>query len=50
MTKATLVTKVALASSHEMTAFFDMTLRLSLQTVDRLANLFTLALCSRSHR
>ena len=29
MAKATLVTKVALASSHEMTAFFDMTLRLS---------------------
>ncbi len=29
MTKATLGTKVALASSHEMTAFFDMTLRLS---------------------
>ena len=29
VTKATLGTKVALASSHEMTAFFDMTLKLS---------------------
>ena len=29
VTKATLGTKVALASSHEMTAFFAMTLRLS---------------------
>jgi hypothetical protein len=29
VTKATLGTKVALAGSHEMTAFLDMTLRLS---------------------